>query len=170
MTLEQYSYLGEIIAAIAVVASLIYLALQVRESKTSAERDASFEMIRSFQTAQFSKMLTHSYDLPPGLTRKELENKFKDDMPAFLSYMATWESLGILVHRGQISLDLVCDFFGHPLLAAWDMAETYVKERRAQAGRDTPWEWFQWLVDRVKLVELSEKPIPAYIEHDSWRP
>jgi len=40
MTLEQYSYLGEIIAAIAVVASLIYLALQVRESKTSAERDA----------------------------------------------------------------------------------------------------------------------------------
>ncbi len=62
MTLEQYANLGEIIAAIAVVISLIYLAVQVRQSKTSGEREAAFEMIRSFQTAEFSRMLQLAYD------------------------------------------------------------------------------------------------------------
>ena len=170
MNWEAISAVGEIVGAIAVVASLIYLAIQVRQSKASGEREAAFEMIRSFQTVEFSKMLQLSFEVPSGLTRQELEERLGDDMPIFLSYMATWESLGIMVHRGQISLDLVCDFFSHSVLAAWEMSETYVVERRTQAGRDTPWEWFQWLADRVKLAESSEKPVPAYIEYDDWRP
>ena len=47
MTLEQYANLGEIIAAIAVVVSLIYLAVQVRQSKASGEREAAFDSIVS---------------------------------------------------------------------------------------------------------------------------
>lgn len=168
MNWDAIGAVGEFIGAMAVVASLIYLAIQVRQSKASGEREAAFEMIRSFQTAEFSRMLQLSFEVPPGLTGQELEERLGDDMPKLLSYMATWESLGIMVHRGQISLDLVCDFFSHSVLAAWAMAETYVQELREQAGRDTPWEWFQWLADRVKLVESMEAPLPAYIEYDDW--
>ena len=170
MNWDAIGAVGEIIGAIAVVASLIYLAIQVRQSRASSEREAAFEMIRSFQTVEFSRMLQLSFEVPSGLTRQELEERLGDDMPIFIAYMATWESLGVLVHRGKISLDLVCDFFSHSVLAAWEMAETYVIELRTQAGRDTPWEWFQWLAGRVKLVESSERPIPAYIEYDGWRP
>ncbi len=168
MTLQQYAYLGEIIAAIAVVVSLIYLSIQVRQSKTSGEREAAFEMIRSFQTAEFSRMLQAAYEVPSGLTKQQLEDRVKDDIPLLYSYFNTWESLGIMVYRRQISLDLVCDFFSHPILSGWEMAETCVMELRESAGRDTPWEWFQWLAERVKLVESRKEPIPAYIEHDAW--
>ena len=170
MTLEQYANLGEIIAAIAVVISLIYLAVQVRQSKASGEREAAFEMIRSFQTAEFSRMLQLAYDVPSGLTRQELEDRVKGDTPLLYSYFNTFESLGIMVYRRQISLDLVCDFFSHPILSGWEMAERCVMDLRKQAGRDTPWEWFQWLAERVKLAESRKKPVPAYIEHDDWGP
>lgn len=168
MNWEAIGAVGEFTGAIAVVASLIYLAIQVRQSKASSEREAAFEMIRSFQTDEFSTMLLLSFEVPPGLTGRELEERLGDDMQKLFSYMATWESLGILVHRGQISLDLVCDFFSHAVLAAWEMTETYVLELRKQAGRDTPWEWFQWLADRVKLAESTKEPIPAFIEFDDW--
>jgi len=44
MTLEQYAYLGEIIAAVAVVVSLLYLAIQIRQN-TKAVRTSNFHGI-----------------------------------------------------------------------------------------------------------------------------
>ena len=168
MTLEQWAQIAEIAAAIAIAPSLIYLAIQVRQSKISSEREAAFELIRSFQTVEFARMLQLSLDVPPGLSRAELEERFEGENALLYSYFATWESLGIMVHRGQISLNLVCDFFSHPILLAWRMAEASVIETRQQSGRDTPWEWFQWLAERVELLEKDNEPIPAYIQYDDW--
>jgi len=43
-------------------------------------------------------------------------------------------------HRGNISLDLVCDFYSYPTLQAWNISKTYIEDLRADLGRDTPWE------------------------------
>jgi hypothetical protein len=168
MTLTEWAAVAEIVAGFAVVASLLYLGLQIRQSKASAVREAAFEMIRSIETAEFQQILRASFDIPRGLTQKDLEARFKDNVPMLYSYFGTWESLGIMVHRGHISLDLVCDFFSHPILSAWGMAERLVVDFREAAGRDTPWEWFQWLAERVELVESKKTPIPAYIEYKDW--
>ena len=46
MTLEQYAYLGEIIAAIAVVASLIYVAKQLGQNTELMRVGASSERLQ----------------------------------------------------------------------------------------------------------------------------
>ena len=38
--------------------------------------------------------------------------------------MTTWESLGILVFRGEVSLDLVDDFFSGAVELSWRKSET----------------------------------------------
>ena len=168
MTLDQWAQVAEIASALAIAPSLLYLGIQIRQSKVSAEREAAFELIRSFQTVEFARMLQLSLDVPTGLSRAELEQHFEEQNALLYAYFATWESLGIMVHRGQISLKLVCDFFSHPILLAWQMAETSVLETRKLSGRDTPWEWFQWLAERVKFYEEQNKPIPAYLEFADW--
>ncbi len=69
MTLEQASFLAEIIAAIAVVASLIYLGIQVRNSRLQAKSDA-IDLITK-ERSEFVKMMSQDYDLslivPKGL-------------------------------------------------------------------------------------------------------
>ena len=35
------------------------------------------------------------------------------------AWEGTWESLGIMVFKRQLSLDLVADFFSHPILQSW---------------------------------------------------
>ena len=91
-------------------------------------------------------------------------------MDELLAFLATWESIGILVHRRQIDLDLVADFFSHPILRSWDVAQRYVEEFRRDMERDTPWEWFQWLAERIREHERRAPPRPAYEQYRAWMP
>ena len=83
--------------------------------------------------------------------------------------MTTWESLGILVHRREISLKLVEDFFSGPIALSWLKFQNLVEEMRRELDRDTYFEWFQWLAERVMERESSLPPIPAHIEYRAWR-
>ena len=47
MSLEQYAYLAEIVAAMAVVPSLIYLAVQVRQSNAQTRAAARFAFVEA---------------------------------------------------------------------------------------------------------------------------
>lgn len=109
------------------------------------------------------------FGLPAGLSRKEFDDRIGAELPMLYSYFATWESLGIMVQRRQVSLELVCDFFSHSILQSWAVMESYVEELRREMGRDTIWEWLQWLAERVKEQESLQKPIPAYVEFRAWK-
>ena len=168
MTLTDWAAIAEIVGVAGIFASLVYLNIQFRQSKKGDEREAAFELIRSFQTVEFTKIMQKTFDIPVGMSKAELDDRLGDDLPMLYAYFATWESLGIMVQRRQIGLDLVCDFFSHPILHAWNIAETYVGELRHDLGRDTPWEWFQWLAEKVRDHEAIVDPTPAYIEHKDW--
>ena len=51
--------------------------------------------------------------MPDDLTKEEIEAHAGDDMRLVYALMTTWESLGVLVFRGEVSLSLVDDFFNH---------------------------------------------------------
>jgi hypothetical protein len=167
--IQNLGNIGDFVGAIGVIATLAYLGVQVRQTRMSNERDAAIELIRSFQTPEFTQMLQKSFELPVGLTRQEFESRYAGDLARLYSYFATWESLGIMVQRRQIDLALVCDFFSHPILHAWRVWEVYVTDLRKDLGRDTPWEWFQWLAEKVAARESAAAPIPAYIEFRDWK-
>ena len=45
MTLEQYAYLGEIVAAIAVIASLVYIGTELRQNTQALEAQSRFNLV-----------------------------------------------------------------------------------------------------------------------------
>lgn len=170
MSIMELGAIGEFLGAFGVIASLVYLGVQVTQVKRAGTREVAFELIRSFQTLEFTRMMQAVFDTPAGLTKREIEQRFDGRMDELFAYFATWESIGILVHRGQIGLDLVSDFFSHPLLHSWNVVQGYVSEFREEMGRDTPWEWFQWLAERVMDQERNANPEPAYREFHDWKP
>jgi hypothetical protein len=170
MSIAELGALGEFIGAFGVVASLAYLGLQVRQAKDANARDVAFELIRSFQTIEFTGVMQAMFNVPKGLTKAEFERRFEGRMGEVLAYFATWESVGILVHRRQIDIDLVGDFFSHPILHSYEVAQGYLREFRNEVGRDTPWEWFQWLAEQLAALEKNVTPVPAYVEFRAWTP
>ncbi|MFQ5680108.1 MAG: hypothetical protein ACE5HP_11700 [Gemmatimonadota bacterium] len=160
----------EIVTAVTLLGGLLFAAVQVRQFRASRERDAAFELLRSFQTPEFARALRAVYALPEGLSKDEIERRLGEEMHLVYALMTTWESLGVLVHRGELELEMVDDFFSGPILVSWRKLRPHVEAERAEQERETIQEWFQWLAERMAERESSAPPVPAHVAHRSWTP
>jgi len=158
------------IATATFVAGAIFTVVQLRHARRAREREVALEILRLLQTPDFARALRLMYDLEPGLSRAEVERRLGADMNIVYAMMISWESLGVLVCRRQLDLQLVDDFVSGSLLLSWRKLERYVKEERAARGRDTLLEWFQWLAERMLERESQAPVVPAYVAHRDWKP
>ena len=83
--------------------------------------------------------------------------------------LTSWEALGILLYRKEVSIDLVDDFFSGPIVVSWRKLSRYIAELRRDAQRDTYFEWVQWLAERMMEREKQTPPVPAHIAHHDWQ-
>ncbi len=156
------------VEAIAVVIAVGFAIVQVRQYRREKHREAALELLHSFQTPHFAKALNIVFKLPDGLSKEEIESTVGDDFHLVYALMTTWESLGILVYRGEVDLDLVDDFFSGPIKISWQKLKGHVMDERSMLERDTIEEWFQWLTERLAQRESQMPPTPAYIAHKHW--
>ena len=157
------------IEAVAVVIGVGFAMVQVRQYRREKRREAAMELLHSFETPSFARGLTLIYGLPDGLGKAEIEARLGDDFYLVYALMTTWESLGILVYRGEVDLEIVDDFFSGPILLSWRKLKAHVEGEREALARDTIEEWFQWLAERLQDRESRTPAVPAHIEHREWR-
>ncbi len=163
------STLANVINAAAVTAGVIFAAAQIRYYSQRRRRDAMLELVRSFQSAAFTGALRRVLSLPDGATAEKIRELLgPDGEDAVYLVSLTWESLGVLVFRGEVTLDLVDDFFSGPILLSWQKLKVYSEEWRSTLNRETGSEWFHWLAERMMEREKISPPIPAYVAHRDW--
>jgi hypothetical protein len=80
-----------------------------------------------------------------------------------------WETIGVLVFKKELSLDLVDDFFGDPVVLNWQKLERYPQGIRDERQRQILFEWRQWLAERMMKREKSGPSVPANILHRNWK-
>jgi hypothetical protein len=160
------SNIANLINATAVTAGVIFAAVQIRQYQRRRKRDAMLELVRSFQSPAFTAALRRVLSLPDGAdTAKIREALGPDGEDAVYLVSLTWESLGVLVFRREVTLDLVDDFFSGPLVLSWQKLKVYSDEWRPNLNRETGNEWFHWLAERMLEREKASPPVPAYIAH-----
>ena len=164
------STLANLINAIAVTAGVIFAAVQIRQYRQRRQRDAMLELVRSFQSPAFTAAYRRVLSLPDGADAAKIREVLgPDGEDAVYLVSLTWESLGVLVYRRQVTLDLVDDFFSGPLVICWRKLKVYSEEWRRTLNRETGNEWFHWLAERMLEREKTSPPIPAYVAHRHWR-
>jgi len=162
--------IADLTSAAAVVVGLLFALVQLRQFRRVQEREAGLALLRSYQTRTLARALLLVFELPANLGKAEVEARVGSEMATLYAMMTIWESLGILVLRGQVDLAMVDDFFSGPIVLSWGKMSRYVDEQREDVGRDTLWEWFQWLAERMLERESAAPPVPAHIEHRRWMP
>jgi len=164
------STFANLINAIAVTAGVIFAAVQIRHYRQQRRRDAMLELVRSFQSPPFARALHRVNSLPDGADRQKIQEVLgregEDDV--FLVGL-TWESLGVLAFRREVTLDLMADFFSGAIVISWRKLHVFVEEDRRSLKRETVWEWFQWLAERMIEREKKSPPNPAHIAHRDGR-
>jgi len=154
----------------ALVVGLAFAVVQLRQYHAAKMRESALVLLQSYQTDSFNRALHLVFNAPSEIPTEDVPQLIEEDLDAFYTLMSTWESLGILLHRGEVSLDLVDDFFSGPIALSWRLFQGYVMDVRQRTGRETFYEWFQWLAGRVKEREAAQPPIPAYVEYRNWKP
>lgn len=161
--------IAEVVSTIAVVTGLIFAAVQVRQFRIRQEREAAQHLVRSFQTTDFAWAMVRVFEMPRGLSKLQIEEHLGEDLRAVYALITTWESIGVLVYRNQLSLDVVDDFFSGPIIVSWDKLQPLMEGQRALVNRETIGEWFQWLAERMRDRESSSPPVPAHVAFRNWK-
>lgn len=157
-----------LISASMFVISVIIGVIQLRLVQKQRAREAELLLVRSFQTRDFMKALNLVLGLPDGLSRKEILGAAGNDKEFIFFWLGTWESLGIMVFRKEISMSAMDDYFSGPIVISWRKLEKYVMEERKELQRDTMHEWFQWLAERMIEREGKIPVSPAHVMYKDW--
>jgi hypothetical protein len=166
----ELSTIANLINALAVTAGVIFAAVQIRDYRRQQQRDSMSALVRSFQTPSFAHSLRRVSSLPDNVAREQIPALLgADGEDHVYALLTSWEALGILLHRKEITIDLVDDFFSGPIIVSWRKLSRYVEAMRAEAERDTYFEWVQWLAERMMERESKTPPVPAHIAHRDWK-
>jgi len=154
----------DVIRTIALIAAVIFAALQVRYASRNRKEQAAVELIRSMQSAEWMSAVGPVSRLPiPGV------GHLARDQEAIATTIALrLETVGYLVYRRAVPLDVVDDLVGGITRTAWTRLSPWVMQGRQDSGNQKSYEWFQWLSER--LAERGPMPNPAYLAHSDWRP
>lgn len=158
------------IATATFVAGAIFTAVQLLLARRAREREVAVEILRLLNSPTIARALRLMYDLEPGLSRAEIMKRLGPDLDIVYSMMVSWESLGVLVFRRQLDIQLVDDFVSGSIVLSWRRLEQFVLEERVVRGRETLLEWFQWLAERMIERETQSPAVPAFKAHAAWRP
>ena len=157
-----------VVSTVAIIVGVVFGLTQLRHYHLSRMRDSALFLLNSYQTGEFSQGIWTALSIPDGLTKKEIEERVGDDIGVVHLVMSTWESIGILVFHKEVTMDMVEDAYGDPIILSWRKLEPYVSAMREEHQRETIYEWFQWLAERMRDREESRSPVPAYIAHRHW--
>jgi hypothetical protein len=160
---------AEVVSAIAVLIGFGFAVSEMRRYRRRKERESMLELVKSYQTLEFAVALNRIVDLPDRLSKQELEKHLGEEVRFISLLMTTWEALGVLIHRREMDLGVVEDFFSGPIILSWKKLRRYVEEMRRVGGRETYYEWFQWLAERLEERESEVAPVPAHLEFRDWQ-
>lgn len=159
----------QIVQAAAVVVGVAFGLLQLHQIQVQREAQSGLELLRSMQAPQTASTALLIYELPDNLSREELKARLSSaDLNAVLGLAALFESIGPLIARGHVPLDLYADFFRGGTIICWRKLRRYTEDQRAD-GYSNLFEWFQWLAERLEDRAPFTADLPAHEIFKSWR-
>jgi hypothetical protein len=166
----DWSIAANLVNAAAVAVGVVFAATQIRDYRKQRRRESMLELIRSFQNPAFARSLHRINSLPDDADLQTIhETLGLDAMDDVFLVGLTWESLGVLVYRGEITIELVEAFYSGMLTVTWRKLHRFAEQDRQRLQRQTVWEWFQWLAERMNEHEAKAPVIPAYVAKRNWR-
>ncbi len=165
----ELSLILNIITAIAVILGILFGLLQLRHYHLSRERDAALLLLNSFQTTEFFQGTLIIQELPDGLTKNEIKDRVGEEIRLLYLVISSWESIGLLVFNREVSMKMVDDAYSDSIILSWQKLNQYVAGMRDDVQRETLFEWFQWLAERMIEREKAKTPLPAYLAYRDWK-
>ncbi len=180
MDLEIAAAWAEVFGLVTILGAAIYSWYQIRELRRSRDSTTAMSLAANFQSEDFVVGLTSIMNIKFDPKKFEygddeknymnLREHFGDDWPKVMTLLTTWESIGVLIHRGDMDFHVFYDLFSGVLLKSYYAFEFYLDPiREDPTNKDL--EWMIWLVDRViEYEDAGSGTKAAWYEFKDWAP
>lgn len=160
----------DILSKAAIIAAGIFAAIQLVQIRKQRSRESALQLLNSVQSPELIEAMNIVYGIPLGLTKIEIETHLGDKLPKVMRMHMQLESLGLLVFKKEIRLELVTEFMRGPILLFWGSMKNYFFDVRKTNNDENYGEWVQWLAEQVQNKELKKSTKPAHIAYKKWKP
>jgi len=171
MNLDTAANIADVIGLVTILGAAIYSWYQIKEMKASRESQGALALSEHLQKPDFIKGIIAMSDQPDLTLTEEYKQHHGEDWIHVVTLATTWETLGALVHRGDLDFHLVYDIYGGLIVFSHDKMKPWIETERQLYG-ETRLEWFTWLSDRIfQYNELQDHNLKAaHIEYKNWKP
>ncbi len=171
MNLDTAANIADVISLVTILGAAIYSWYQIKEMRASRESQGALVLSEHLQNPDFIKGILAMSTQPDLTLTEEYKQHHGEDWIHVVTLATTWETLGALVHRGDLDFHLVYDIYGGLIVFSHDKMKPWIETERRLYG-ETRLEWFTWLSDRIfQYNELNDNNLkPAHIEYENWKP
>jgi hypothetical protein len=158
-----------LISTIAIVASLIFTALQVRQGNVKRRDQAAITLIQTAQSTGWTRALDLIGKLPGNTQPSDIERAGAEVERALFEFGVRLETIGYMVFRRNVDLETVDDLIGGVTLMFWPRAKAWSERERRRTENPKFLEWCKWLAN--KIAERRERlgHRPAHLRYARWR-
>lgn len=158
----------QVIETLAVVIGVAFGLMQLRQLRHQREVQAGLELLAPLQTPESAEALLTVHGLPDDLTGDELRLRLGAQYKSAMATLALLESLGPIVARGHVPIDMYAEFYRGPTMLCWRKFKRHIEEERLR-GWPNLFEWLQWLAERMEERAPAMGDLPAYKRYASWK-
>ncbi len=168
MNLTTVAQIAQIVAPTVVAIGIVLGVIQLREFQRQRRETAAIQLVNSFRNAEFNRALRLMWSLPNEVSADEVRSGAGLEDAAIL-IGTTFESVGVMVYRRIVPISVLDDLMGDAIVRLWMKLAPWVARLRREQGRESVYEWFQWLAERLQERERRTSQ-GAHIKHRAWKP
>jgi hypothetical protein len=158
------------ISTLALIGALIFAGMQIRVSNRARAEQAALTIVEAVQSEGWSHALSVIIHLPDGVTPDEIDALGPACVKAIEDYGVRIETVGYMVFRGIIAIDIAEQLLGGAITTFWARVKPWVERDRQHSGSQRQFEWVQWLAERMDDRKTGRATQPAYIKFATWKP
>ena len=168
--IQSKSWIFDFVTMVAVLVGLTFGAIELRQLRNTQESQVLIEFYNTYQTPEYVRGGMLLLDLPDDISPDEVRSIMQgENRVALRQQLFTFEGIGLMVFRGDVSIEVVDQMFRYAVTSAWRKLRPWIIEERDRIGYSNSWEWFQWLAERLEERSNGEVPVPAYELYRDWR-
>ena len=161
--------IARIVGSVVVISGVIFGVIQIRQYQQQRHDVAAVQLVNSFQSPDFNKSLRKVWSLPDEASWQQLQACGNGWQEAAFQVGMTMETMGVLVYRRIVPLAILDELMGDAILVLWNKLQPWVEHLRIEQKRDSAYEWFQWLAERLAEKERRTE-MGAYRKYRNWKP
>ncbi len=170
MTLNDILAIVQIVGIFAVLYG-IWIAIKQFKLDRQQRRDlAVMECARSFEDKEFTEAYRLLAKLEPDLSNEDFIALGEKYEAAVIRVSMKFETIGLLVYKDVVPIDAIEDLVGGVALLLWDILHNFMEASRKEGNHPTYFEWYQWLVERLRERGRFDNHPPAYVAYKDWKP